>query len=178
MAKIDYKSLKLMRLVDKDTFSWGGQEIEVIKYLPVEARYDIVMITLQKAYEDGIYNPIKLEMYFHLNLIYMYTNIDFAEAREEDESKLYDELVSTGFMNEFLRHINSKTYEEMQDEIEEIAKLIMNYNGTIINAINKVIDSIPENMEVMQKMVENFDESKFQAVIDFAKAANGGREIK
>ena len=177
MAQIDYKSLKLMRLVDKDIFKWGDFDIEVIKYLPIEARYDIVMITLQKAYEDGIFNPIKLEMYFHLNLIYMYTNIDFAEARKEDESKLYDELVSTGFMNEFLKHVNEKVYTEMQEEIEQIAKLRSDYNGTIVNAINKLIDTIPQNAEAMQNLANNFDENKFKAVVDFAKAANGGRPI-
>ena len=30
----------------------------------------------------------------------------------------------------------------------------------------------------MQKIVDNFDAEKYQNVINFAKAANGGREIE
>ena len=177
MAKIDYKSLKLMRLVDKDTFSWGGQEIEVIKYLPVEARYDIVMITLQKAYEDGIYNPIKLDLFFHLNLVYIYTDIQFSDEERENESKLYDEMKSTGFLDEFLKNINPDDYREIQEDIEDISYLIMKYRTSAASVLRNFIDDLPANAEAAQKIVENFDPEKYSAVVDFAKAANGGRSI-
>ena len=54
-----------------DTLDFNNKTIEVLKYLPIEDKYDLIMITLQKAEEDGIYNDIKLDMYFHLNLVYM-----------------------------------------------------------------------------------------------------------
>ena len=79
--KVSYANLKLKVDTSVDTFDFNNQTIEVLKYLPIEDKYDLIMITLQKAEEDGIYNDIKLDMYFHLNLVYMYTNLSFTETQ-------------------------------------------------------------------------------------------------
>ena len=57
------------------------------------------MITLQKAKEDILYNPIKLDMYFHLHLVYMYSNLSFTEKQKEDEEKIYDAVVSGRYIS-------------------------------------------------------------------------------
>ena len=64
MSKVSYANLKLKVDTSVDTFDFNNQTIEVLKYLPIEDKYDLIMITLQKAEEDGIYNDIKLDMYF------------------------------------------------------------------------------------------------------------------
>jgi hypothetical protein len=101
MAKISYASLKLK--VDKsvETFDFNENKIEVLKYLPVEDKRDLVEITLQKAEENGIYNPVLLDMYFHLHLVYMYTNLSFTDKQKENEAKIYDTLACNGFFDKF-----------------------------------------------------------------------------
>ena len=178
MADLNYKDLGLKRLIMKDTFKWGDKNIEVLKYLPVEAKYDIVMITLQKAQEIGYYNPIKLDMYFHLNLVYMYTNLVFTDKEREDEGKLFDELKSSGFLATFLQYIDKDEYIEMQEDIDNIAELSLRYNLSAGAVFNKFVDDLPANAEAAQKIVDSFDADKYQAVVDFAKAANGDRPIK
>jgi len=44
--------------------------------------------------------------------------------------------------------------------------------------INRFIDDLPANAEAAAKIVNEFDPQKYQAVIDFANAANGGRNFK
>ena len=66
---INYEDLKLKRSMDTKIFAWGNINVIVKKSIPIESKYDIVMITLQQAWEDGYYNPIKLDMHFHLNLV-------------------------------------------------------------------------------------------------------------
>ena len=178
MADIKYNELDLKIPTEYKTFKCEDKEIEINDYLPIEDKYDIVMITLQKSLENGIYNPIKLDMYFHLNLIYSYTNIIFSEEDRENESKLFDEMKSTGFMDEFLKNINPDEYKELQETIEDIAYDDINYRSSIDSVIRNFIEDLPANAEAAQKIVENFDPEKFQSVIDFAKAANGGRAIK
>lgn len=178
MADLNYKDLGLKRLIMKDTFKWGDKNIEVLKYLPVEAKYDIVMITLQKAQEEGYYNPIKLDMYFHLNLVYMYTNLQFSDEDRQDEGKLFDELKSSGFLATFLQYIDKDEYMEMQEDIDSIAELSLRYNSSAGAVFNKFVDDLPANVEAAQKIVDSFEPSKYQAVVDFAKAANGNRLIK
>lgn len=174
---MEYKDLGLARTVLKDSFDWAGKKISFYKYLPIESKYDIVMITLQESFEDGIYNPIKLDMNFHINLVFMYTDLIFTEEERSDIGKLYDEMKSTGFLNEFLRHINPEEYREMQEDIDNISELHMEYRNTAASVFRNFIEDLPQNAEAAQKIVDSFDKEKYQNVIDFAKAANGGREI-
>ena len=174
---MDYKDLGLKLSIPKSGFKWGDKTINVYDYLPIESKYDIVMITLQKSFEDGIYNPIKLDMFYHLNLVYMLTDLDFSAEDRANESKLYDEMKSTGFLDEFLKHIDPVLYGEMLEDIEDIICDIKQYNISAASVLKNFIDDLPANAEAAQKIVDNFDKDKYQAVVDFAKAANGNRPV-
>lgn len=174
---MNYKKLELAKITDLIEMDWNGNKINITKYLPIEDKYDIVMITLQKSLENRIYNPIKLDMFFHLNLVYMYTNLVFTEEEQENETKLYDEMKSSGFMDKFLTYIDPVDYTEMQEDIDNIAELMMNYNSTAASVIRSFIEDLPANAEAAMSIVENFDPDKYKAVVDFAKAANAGRAL-
>jgi hypothetical protein len=174
MAIINYSDLGLTKSKEVRIFKWNDKDIEVVKYLPIDAKYDIVMITLQEAYEEGIYNPVKLDKFFHLNLVFMYSNLVFTDKDRQDTDKLYDELKSSGFMDKFLQNINEEDYTEMLEDIDTIIKAKSTFSGTV----KKLVDDLPAQAEAMQSIIDNFDPNKYQAVVDFAKAANGGREIK
>lgn len=178
MAELNYTDLNINKVINTNSFKWNEKEVEIVDYISFEDKYDVVMITLQKSLENGIYNPMKLDMYFHLNLVYMYSNLVFSADDRADEPRLYDEMLSSGFMEEFLRHIDIKDYTEMLDYIEKLTSLKTQYSNTAAGIIQKLVDDLPANTEAMQSIVEKFDPEKYQAVIDFAKAANGGREIK
>lgn len=173
MAILNYSDLGLTKSNEIRIFKWNDKDIEVVKYLPIDSRYDIVMITLQEAYEEGIYNPVKLDKFFHLNLVFMYSNLVFSDEDRQDTDKLYDELKGSGFMDKFLQNINEEEYTEMLEDIDTIIKA----RNTISGIVKKLVDDLPANAEAMQNIVNNFDPDKYQAVVDFAKAANGGRPI-
>ena len=99
--KVSYANMKLKTNTSVNTFDFCEQKIEVLKYLPAQDKYDLLMITLQKSLEGNVYNAFKLNLYFELNLVYMYTNISFTDKQREDELKLYDTLKSNGFFELF-----------------------------------------------------------------------------
>lgn len=49
MAKTTYASMKLKVNTQPKEIDFEGNKIEVLQYLPVEDKYDLVMITLQKV---------------------------------------------------------------------------------------------------------------------------------
>ena len=53
----------------------------------------------------------------------------------------------------------------------------MIYKRSAAFLIGQFINELPERMEEVSKIVNEFDPSKYQAVVDFATAANGGRNI-
>lgn len=178
MSKVSYANMKLKIDKQVDTFDFGGNKIEVLKYLPVEDKYDLIMITLQKAEENGAYNPLKIDIYFHLHLIYMYTNLSFTDKQKEDELKLYDCLKSSGFVDSFMDTLSNDEYNYLFEMMEETIENYMKYRNTAGAVIQSIIQDLPKNAQAAAEIVDSFDKDKFQAVIDFAQAANGGRPIK
>lgn len=174
---ISYANMKLKPVTTTHKFEWNGNEIEVLDYLPIEDKYDLIMITLQKSFEDGYYNPIKIDEFFHLHLIYMYTNINFTEKQKEDEHKLYDSLKSNGLIDAFIEQMNEFDYSELFNMLDDTKREITDYHRTIVSLVQNLITDMPKQAEAMSKILDNFDPDKYQNVVNFAKAANGGREI-
>lgn len=177
MAKITYSSLKLKMKDEIKEIDFNGNKIEVKQYLPISDKIDLVDITLQKSQEERLYNPLKVNMYFHLNLIYLYTNITFTDKQREDEEKLYDVLDSNGIINKIVAAIPENEYTDLLNKTTEKIENELKYNTTTAALVSKFINDLPRNAQAAAEIVDNFDKEKFQNVIDFARAANGGRDI-
>ena len=176
--KVSYANLKLKPISTTSSFEFGGQKIEVLNYLPIEDKYDLVMITLQKAEQDGVYNPLLLDLYFHLHLVYMYTNLSFTDKQKENEPKIYDTLTSNGFFDKFFEVLDEAEYDELMSYIEELQNMTLHYRNTAGAVLQSIIQDLPKNARAAADIVKNFDPKQYQAVIDFATAANGGRNIE
>lgn len=178
MNKVSFANLKLK--VDKSvtTFKFNETEIEVLNYLPIEDKYDLIMITLQKAKENGVYNPLKLDIYFHLHLVYMYTNLSFTDKQRENELKLYDCLASNGFIYQFMNTIEDDEYNYLFQMVQDTVSDYMNYHTTAGAVIQSLINDLPRNAEAASRIVESFNPEKYEQVIQFAEAANGGRPLR
>ena len=170
MATTTYASLKLKTDTSVKEIEFNGSKIEVLQYLPIDDKYSLVNITLQKSKDGSIYHPLKKDMYFHLNLVYLYTNLSFTDKQREDESKLYDALQSSGLLNLILENIPEEEYEILYSFIEEYERDILNYQNTIAGIIANLIESLPARAEEMQKIVDNFNPENFQEVLNFARA--------
>ena len=177
MTQVTYAGLKLKVNTDVKTFDWEDKKIEVLQYLPITDKYDLVMIALQKAKEGDIYNPIKLDMYFHLNLVYMYSNIKFTDKQKEDEEKIFDTLVSSGLLDKILENMEQDEFEDLWSKLNEYMNNELRYTTTAAALIKSIINDLPTQAQAAMDIVNAFDPDKFSAVRDFAIAANGGREI-
>ena len=177
MAKVSYASLKLKTNTEVTTVDFNDTKIEILKYLPVSDKYDLIMATLSKAAEDVLYNPLKVDMYFHLHLVYMYTNISFTDKQREDELKLYDTLNSNGIINLVLENIDEMEYETLSTYLEEIIEQDLDYKTTVSYLLISFLVDIPGKINNIQKMMDEIDQEKFVNAVNFAKALNGGRDI-
>lgn len=178
MAKTTYASMKLKVNTQPKEIDFNGNQFEVLQYLPIEDKYDLIMVTLQKCYEEGIYNPIKKDMYFHLYLVYMYTDISFTDKQKEDEEKLYNALESNGVITEVIKNIPEEEYNKLFEYMDELIEERMRYSLSSAAMISNVINTLPEKAQEAVNALNGFDPDKFKAVQDFAKAANGGRDIQ
>ena len=175
MAKITYSSLKLKTNTDVNKIE--GTEIEVLKYLPLEDKCTLIDLALQNAKDGVIYNTARLDAYFHLFIVMMYTNITFTDKQKEDLIKLYDVLKSNGIIDKVILAMDEEEYNNLLGFLNQQEQDIYQYKNSIGGIISTTIDQLPARAEQLSEIVENFDPEKFKNVIDFAKAANGGRPI-
>ncbi len=178
MTKISYASLKLKINTDVKKISFNDSDIEVLQYLPIEEKISLISIVLQNAYEDNIYNPIKLEMLFHLYLVFEYTNLTFTDKQKENLFKLYDIIKSSKLLDKILEAIPEEEYQMLFDYLEDIVKNKTKLNRSAVGLVQSFISDLPKQANAAMDIVNHFDKEKYQNVIDFAKAANGGRDIK
>lgn len=177
--KVSFANLKLKVNTEVNEFDYLDNKFEVLKYLPISDKFDLVNIVLQNSKrKDGYYDPIQLEKYFNLYIVYMYSNINFTDKQKEDESKIYDSLKSNGFIDAFIDQFDESEYNELYIWLEDTKNAILDYRYTVVSLIQGLITDMPKQAEAMSKILDNFNPEQFQNVIKFAEAANGGRSIE
>lgn len=80
-------------------------------------------------------------------------------------------------MDEFLKTIPDKEYDELITYLETLTESRNAINLSTSALIQSMIEDLPTNAEMAAKVIKEFDPEKYQAVINFATAANGGRPI-
>ncbi len=178
MAKVTYASLKLKTNTDVKTVDFNGKNIEVLQYLPIEDKYDLVNITLQEAKEHGVYHPVKLDALFHLNLVYMYTNLTFTDKQKENEMELYDALQSSGLIDLVVSAINENEYNTLIEYLEVLKEDCVEYEESLNGVFQNFITHVSEGSQQISEIMKDFDTNQFMEVLNFAKATNGGRDIE
>ena len=177
MDKVSFTNLKLKMNNETKSFDFNGQKIEVFQYVSITDKDDMIQSIIQNSVNRGIYNPIKADMYFHLYLVYLYTNITFTKKQKEDEEKLYDMILSSGLLEQILKVIPQEEYAELKNFFDAKLSTVLTYETSTARSLTAFIEELPKQMAEAAKIVDNFDKEKYSNVIDFAKAANGGRDI-
>ena len=172
-----FQDLNLTLPATTNSIIINEQEVVVKTYLPISDKIDLIQIALQKAQEDGIYNDIKLDAYFHLNIVYLYTDIEFSEEDKEDEMKLYDILQANGVILNVIGAMGEDEYNGLFEYLEVMKQEKLDYSNTAAAVLRSIIQDLPKNAAAAKEIVDSCDPSKYQAVADFATAANGGRNI-
>lgn len=177
MAKVAFSTLKLKQNKDVKTFMIGDKEIEVLQFLPSTEKYDLIMITLQESKVDGIYNPFLKEMFFNLNIIFMYTNLNFTDKQKENLPELYDLLDSNNIINQVISLIPSKEYTELCDILTETETALTAYDHSFAGGLRSAFDTLPQTIQIASTMMKEFDIKSYKEVIEFAKAIGQREEL-
>ena len=172
-----YSDIKVSVGAGIKTINFNEQEIAIKQNISTSDLYDLIMITLQESKEGLIYNPLKLDVFFHVNLVMMITDIKFKAEDRVDKFEIYDVLKNSNLLYSILDAFPAPIYKYIREVIEATVTKMEEYENRATSLISKFITDLPANAEAAAKIVDEFDPEKFQQVIDFATAANGGRPI-
>lgn len=172
MAKIHFSSLKLRQDISAKPVKINDDvTISVRNYLPVSEKAALINEALRLAEGQLAYDEVLLDAYFHLLIVFHYTNITFTEAQKQDMLKLYDLLESNGIILSVIGALGSGEYTDLLNYLEETKK----NNMSILGAIKSILKSDVEQLEQVTQQLQQFDINNYENVVEFVKAANGGR---
>ena len=175
---MNYSNINLKLHTGVNCFSINPEcEVNVLQYLPIEDKNSLIKMAIQNAEENGILNELLLDMYFRLYTIYMYTDLEFTEDEKDDPVMLYDILESNGIIDAVIRAIPEAEWHYLNNMKLVMVKSHITRRNSIAATIQNFIEMLPKNAEAANEIIKNFNPEDFQAVINFAQAANGNRPI-
>ena len=170
MAKPTFAKMALKINTETKTVKIGEQEIEVKQYLPINDKLILISNVLNNAADDNNFsNPIKLDVFTSLEIIFTYTNLSFTDKQKEDLVKLYDILESNDIFNQIIAAIPTEEYNCIIDGVQKCSDAVYAYRNSvmgILEMVNQDYSSLdldaqkiqkeiadPENMELLKNVL-------------------------
>ena len=117
----------------------GDQEIEVKQYLPINEKLELISSVFNaSADENNFANPIKIEVFTKLEILFRYTNLSFTEKQKEDLVKLYDILESNGIFTAVINAMPENEYNYILKSTKECIIEIYSYYNSIMGLMEKL----------------------------------------
>ena len=159
MAKIGYAKLGIKPEVQTNTLTWNDEIIEVKNYLPIKEKLALVISVIENAADENRFlSPLKLEVFFTLEVITSYTNITFTDKQKEDPGKLYDSFITTGLYNNIRELISEKELHVVYHAIWNTAHEIYKYDNSIFGILDTIANDYKDvqlNAEQLQSNLAN-----------------------
>lgn len=117
----------------------NDQEITVKQYLPVNEKLALIGDVIEQAADNNNFaNPVKLEVFTKLEIVFNYTNLTFTEKQKEDLVKLYDTLESNNIFNQVMAAMDELELKTIVESIEECAKAVYTYKNSVLGLLDTI----------------------------------------
>ena len=153
MAKIVLSKVAPKKVTDipVKTIMINEQEVSLIEYLPSADKASFVERVLNNVIDDtGYVNPMKLDIYFNIEIVKTYTNISITDKMMENPTKLFDTLYVNGIIDAILAEINTDEYNDLYNYVDEATESVVAY----LNSFTGVMKRISENYDATKMNVD------------------------
>ena len=148
MAKIAFNKLITVKNIPAKTITINEQEITVEQYLPINKKLAMIEKVLSLTIDNTNYlNPVRMEIYLHLEMLSAYTNISITEKMYDDAAKTYDLLLMNNILDAVIDAIPEEEYEMLFNAVNDSATHIIEYLNSFAGLI--------------KTSAENYDNTKF-----------------
>lgn len=139
MAKVSLSKIAPIKKIDPVVIHIGEEEIVVTQYLSTDDKIALIERVLNTTVDDtGFFNPMRLEIMFHLELIRAYTNISITDNMMSNPTKTYDILCMNRVLDMVVEAIPEEEYNFLFDTAEDCAHHITKYNNSILGLLKTI----------------------------------------
>ena len=139
MSRVPFTKLGLKKKEEIKNITINDQVIEVKQYLPISDKINIITNVIENSADDNNFaNPVKVEVFANLEIMYAYTNISFTDKQKEDPTKLYDLLEENGIIAEVIAAIPENEYALLLGWIDETIEAFYTYRNSIMGIMEQI----------------------------------------
>ena len=139
MSRVPFTKLGLKKIEDTKTISICDQDVEVRQYLPINDKINIITNVIENSADDNNFaNPVKVEVFANLEIMYAYTNISFTDKQKGDPTKLYDLLEENGIIAEVIAAIPENEYALLLGWIDETIEAFYTYRNSVMGIMEQI----------------------------------------
>lgn len=166
MAKIGLTKLISVKKGEIKTIEIGEQKLEVLTYLPLEKKIELVNKVANDCITETGINPIQRDVQMDIAIIEHYTNINFTDKQKEDILKTYDLLC----LNGIVKNVKIAIPSEELGQIEAWLWMCVNAIETFGNSARGILKDITTNYDGTKLNVEEIlKDIKDPAMAEFIK---------
>ena len=174
MSRVPFTKLGLKKKEEIKNITINDQVIEVKQYLPISDKINIITNVIENSADDNNFaNPVKVEVFANLEIMYAYTNISFTDKQKGDPTKLYDLLEENGIIAEVIAAIPENEYALLLGWIDETIEAFYKYRNSVLGILDTIsadysnlsLDATnlqkqiadPENLKLLKSIMSKLD---------------------
>lgn len=151
----------------------GGIKIAVKQFVSEAEKYALLKATVQSATEaDGMISDFLLGVAFEINLLKLYTDIEFEDDDNSNIYDTYDILDKGGIISSVVDAMPHQDYKELFAQVQNEVALQREHNKTFAGSIGAVIQQLLDSEDLLEKFketVNGFDKEKVAEIVSLAE---------
>ena len=159
MAKLAFSKITPIKSLEDKIITIGEEQVSVRQYLPVDDKAKMVERILAASFdENGFASPVRVNIYFGLELIRCYTNINITEKMFENAGKTYDSLVMNNVIDIVKRALPVAEYDELQHFVYGCVTHIEQYNSSFVGMMKTVTQDYDATKINIEEIMATLDQ--------------------
>ena len=140
--------------IENKEITYDGQTFNVRSWIPMEDKLALIGNIINASIDDNtFYNPARLHIFYVMNMVKEYTDIDF---KEMNIMYAYDILDVSGLWDIIEKYIDENEINFIKQNIKETITNIYAYKNSVlgmIDAMNQKSEDLKVDGEALQKVI-------------------------
>lgn len=140
--------------IENEEITYDGQTFNVRSWIPMEDKLALIGNIINASIDDNtFYNPARLHIFYVMNMVKEYTDIDF---KEMNIMYAYDLLDVSGLWDIIEKYIDENEINFIKQNIKETITNIYAYKNSVlgmIDAMNQKSEDLKVDGEALQKVI-------------------------
>lgn len=140
--------------IENKEITYDGQTFNVRSWIPMEDKLALIGNIINASIDDNsFYNPARLHIFYVMNMVKEYTDIDF---KDMNIMYAYDLLDVSGLWDIIEKYIDENEINFIKQNIKETITNIYAYKNSVlgmIDAMNQKSEDLKVDGEALQKVI-------------------------